>query len=119
MNRLAAALMLLLLSVSAASAADISLVDIFRGHGDPQTNEYLNMVFGPLFPVVGEMGGKSATLVSRLIANFNVVFFAIGLLMLVYNIIVGVTETAHDGSVLGHRHSSLWSPIRMIVAAAC
>lgn len=119
MNRLPAALMLLLLSVSAATAADISLVDIFRGHGDPQTNEYLNMVFGPLFPVVGEMGGKSATLVSRLIANFNVVFFAIGLLMLVYNIIVGVTETAHDGSVLGHRHSSLWSPIRMIVAAAC
>ncbi|WP_279483538.1 DotA/TraY family protein [Aureimonas sp. SK2] len=119
MNRLPATLVWLLLSASAAAAADISLVDIFRGQGDPQTNEYLNMVFGPLFPVVGEMGGQSSTLVSRLIANFNVIFFAIGLLLLVYNIIVGVTETAHDGSVLGQRHSSLWSPIRMIVAAAC
>ncbi|WP_019998598.1 DotA/TraY family protein [Aureimonas ureilytica] len=119
MNRLPAALLFLLVSVATASAADIDIVDIFKGQGDPQTNEYLNMVFGPLFPVVGSSGAQTETLVSRLISNFNVIFFAIGLLLLVYNVIVGVTETAHDGSVLGQRHSSLWSPIRMIVAAAC
>ncbi|WP_062213183.1 DotA/TraY family protein [Aureimonas sp. AU12] len=121
MKRLSIALGLFLVSVSAAAAqsgAEISLVDIFKGEGDPQTNEYLNMVFGSLFPVVGGTGAQTETLVSRLIANFNVIFFAIGLLLLVYNIIVGITETAHDGSVLGQRHSSLWSPIRMIVAAA-
>ena len=101
-----------------SASAQIAVADIFAGDGDPQSNSYLNMIFGPLFEVLPGLGGADETLISILMTNFNIIFFAVGMLLVVYNVVVGVTETAHDGSVLGNRHSSLWAPIRMIAAAA-
>ena len=104
------------LMLTATASAQVTIPDIFAGEGDPQTNSYLNMVFGTLFET--GVGGADQTLISTLMTSFNVIFFAVGMLLLVYNVVVGVTETAHDGSVLGSRHSSLWGPIRMVTAAA-
>ncbi|MEC5382740.1 DotA/TraY family protein [Aurantimonas sp. C2-6-R+9] len=118
MKRALGSLSILLASAGASHAQEIDLADIFLGRGDPQTNEFLNMIFGPLFPVTGELAGAEETLVSMLIGNFNVLFFAIGALLFVYNVVVAVTETAHDGSAFGNRHSSLWVPLRTLLAAA-
>ncbi|MEC5291931.1 MULTISPECIES: DotA/TraY family protein [unclassified Aurantimonas] len=118
MKRALGSLSILLASAGASHAQEIDLADIFLGRGDPQTNEFLNMIFGPLFPVSDELAGAEETLVSSLIGNFNVLFFAIGALLFVYNVVVAVTETAHDGSAFGNRHSSLWAPLRTLLAAA-
>ena len=106
------------LGLTFSASAQIAVADIFAGDGDPQSNSYLNMIFGPLFEVLPGLGGADETLVSNLMTNFNVIFFAVGMLLLIYNVVVGVTETAHDGTVLGNRHSALWGPIRSVAAAA-
>ncbi|MCD1635890.1 DotA/TraY family protein [Martelella mediterranea] len=98
---------------SGAFAQEIDVVDILSGGGDERTNTYLNTIFGPLFP-----GPNDRTLISVLISDFNILFFALGAILLAYNIIIGTMESAHHGEVLGRRHSSLWAPIRTLVAAA-
>jgi conjugal transfer/type IV secretion protein DotA/TraY len=100
-------------SISVSNAAEIDIADIVTGEGDSRSNSFLNMIFGPLFT-----GPNDETLISSLIANFNVLFFAVGCVLIVYNIVVGVTETAHEGEVLGRQHSSLWVPLRTVLAAA-
>lgn len=100
-------------SAATSYAAEIDLADIVTGEGDSRSNSFLNMIFGPLFT-----GPNDETLISSLIANFNVLFFAVGCVLIIYNIIVGVTETAHEGEVLGRQHSSLWVPLRTVLAAA-
>lgn len=100
-------------SAGAAYADDINIADIIKGEGDARTNSFLNMIFGPLFS-----GPNNETLVSALIANFNVLFFTIAALLFIYNMVVGVTETAHEGEILGRRHSAMWVPLRTILAVA-
>ena len=106
------------LALTIPASAEIAVADIFAGEGDAQSNSYLNSIFGPLFQVLPGMSGADETLISRLMTDFNIIFFAVGMLLVIYNIVVGVTETAHDGSVLGNRHHAFWGPIRMVVAAA-
>ena len=110
---LAIALLASLATPTAAAAQMADVVDVFQGIGDEGTNRYLNMIFGPLFP-----GENDETILSRLITGFNLLFLSLGLALLVYNMIVAVTQTAHDGVILGRRSSSLWAPIRTVVAAA-
>ncbi|MCM0753568.1 hypothetical protein DEA98_29080 (plasmid) [Brucella pseudogrignonensis] len=102
------------LAVSKASAAEeINVVDIISGKGDPRTNSYLNMIFGPLFE-----GPNEETLISTLMFNFNVLFFSIGLVIFVYNVFIATADTANEGEVLGSRHSTIWVPVRIVIAAA-
>ena len=114
MRRLNAALgawlFAVLMPVSAwAQSAGISVPDIFLGEGDEGSNQLLNMIFGPLFP-----GPNDQTIISTLITNFNVLFLAFGMALHVYNMIVAVTQTAHDGDIFGKRSSTLWAPIRTV-----
>ncbi|OYR17600.1 conjugal transfer/type IV secretion DotA/TraY family protein [Brucella thiophenivorans] len=95
------------------NANEINVTDIISGKGDPRTNSYLNMIFGPLFD-----GPNKETLISSLIFSFNVLFFSIGLVLFLYNIWVATVDTANEGEVLGSRHSSVWVPIRIVCAAA-
>lgn len=104
---------LLALGATSASAAEIDPVDIFKGVGDPNTNTYLSMFFGKLFDA-----GAKDTLFSLLIGNFNLLFFALGLALLSYNMVIAVTSTANDGQVFGRNASALWAPVRCIVAVA-
>lgn len=112
-KRFSLALASLSMTASVASADPIDVPDIFRGVGDEGSNRYLNMIFGPLWD-----GTAENTIISVLIVNFNILFLALGLALLVYNMIVAVTQTAHDGKVFGKNSSSLWAPVRTILAAA-
>lgn len=106
-------LLILLSFTTTVIAAEIDIADIITGKGDPRSSAYLNMVFGPLFE-----GPNETTLVSLLIFSFNVLFFAVGLVLLTYNFLVGVTETAHEGEIMGRRHSAMWVPLRTVLACA-
>jgi len=96
-----------------AVSNEISITDIISGKGDPRTNSYLNMIFGELFE-----GPAEETLISALIFNFNVILFSVGLVIFLYNIVVGTVDTANEGEVLGSRYSAAWVPIRIVCAAA-
>lgn len=111
MNRVGLLTIFWMISASVARADDINIADIIKGEGDTRSNSFLNMIFGPLFT-----GPNDETLVSSLIANFNVLFFAVAAILFIYNVIVGVTETAHEGEILGRRHSAMWVPLRTILA---
>ncbi|RWG87141.1 DotA/TraY family protein [Mesorhizobium sp.] len=111
MNRVGLLALIWMISASVAHADDINIADIVKGEGDTRSNSFLNMIFGPLFA-----GPNEETLVSSLIANFNVLFFAVAAILFIYNIVVGVTESAHEGEILGRRHSAMWVPLRTILA---
>jgi conjugal transfer/type IV secretion protein DotA/TraY len=82
--------------------------------GDPFTSIFLNQLFGKLFPAVN--GTNTETVFSEIIGYFNVIMLVIGGLMFFWNVTVGILQTAHEGSILGQRWSSLWAPLRVIFA---
>lgn len=83
-------------------------------YGDSFTSVFLNQIFGPLFPSAA--GANVDTVFGRLIGYFNVIVLIIGGLMFFWNITIAIMQTAHEGSVLGQRYSSLWVPLRLIAA---
>ena len=84
--------------------------------GDGYTTILLHELFGPLFP--SPVAPRGPTVFSKLIGFFNLAVLATGGLLLVYNIIVAVLQTAHAGELLGRQWSSLWAPLRVLFAAA-
>lgn len=103
-----------IIMASAASAQEISLPDIFSGEGDDRSNVFFNLIFGGLFP---GPTANSRTVVSLLMLSFNILFLSIGAIFLLYNIFQGTLDSAHEGVVLGQK-STIWTPIRVVVAFA-
>ena len=97
----------------AQSAGDIAGM-FATPSGDPYTALLLNQLFGPLFPPPS--GESAATVFSALIGHFNVIFLVVGGALFFYNVSVGILQSAHEGQVLGRRWSSLWAPLRLLVA---
>ena len=85
-------------------------------HGDRNSANLLNMIFGPLFPA--EAGSVNSTTFSVLVGQFNVAVLVIGGLMFAWSLTAGVLQSAHEGEVLGRRWSSLWAPLRVVFAVA-
>ena len=84
--------------------------------GDGFSSTLLNQLFGPLFPAPDARTGP--TILSTLIGYVNLLVLAIGGILFLYNVAVGVLQSAHEGEVLGKRWSSLWAPLRVLFAAA-
>lgn len=85
--------------------------------GDHLTNLFMNQIFGPLFEPPG--GGPSQNPIFPLaIGIFNVICLVVGGMLFFYNVVAGVVQTAHEGEVLGRRWSSLWAPVRVLIAVA-
>ena len=82
--------------------------------GDPYSSVLLNQMFGQLFPTGSDPGTDN--LFASIIAYFNVIVLVIGGSMFFYNVSIGVMQSAHEGQVLGQRWSSLWAPLRVILA---
>jgi conjugal transfer/type IV secretion protein DotA/TraY len=47
---------------------------------------------------------------------YNTALLLVGVIILVYYIVIVVAETAHTGSPFGKRFSTVWAPIRLVVA---
>ena len=98
-------------------AAYPDLFEIFsRPFGDLATSSLLNQIFGPLFPVPGNI--VASTAFSTLIGIVNSAVLVLAAALFLYNMSVAVLQSAHEGVVLGRRWSSLWAPLRVIVAVA-
>ena len=104
-----------------AQAADpnftASIGDLFATEfGDLNSSVLLNQVFGPLFPSAAADAG--ATVFSALIGFVNLSVLAIAGVLFLYNAAAGVLQSAHEGELLGRRWSSLWAPIRLLLAVS-
>lgn len=101
------------LAQTVPTAADTA--DFFgTPYGDEFSSVFLNQLFGPLFPAPGAEG--IPTVFSSIIGYFNVIMLVVGGILFFYNVTVGILQSAHEGSVLGQRWSSLWAPLRVIFA---
>jgi conjugal transfer/type IV secretion protein DotA/TraY len=97
---------LLFLFVSAPALA----ADLFSPvEGDLSIAMLLQPVFGSLF------GGESDGPLGEAIMLFNSCILLIGGVIAGYVLIAGTAQTAHEGSMLGNKWSSMWVPIRLVV----
>jgi len=98
-------------TTASAAPSRSTIMGWFTGTGDPLTTNFMNQIFGSIF-----VGTTKATVFTTLIGTFNVICLVAGSIYFIAIIIAGVTQTAHEGEVLGKRWSSLWVPIRVVFA---
>lgn len=82
--------------------------------------QYLASIFGsiPALPIqAAPEDGSTTSTVSRvfqpLVHKFNIVVFALGIIIIIYTTLVGTLSTAQEGEVLGKKWSSIWIPARI------
>lgn len=78
---------------------------------DTAFTKALNPVFGNVFGD-GAGGGAIDGAVGGLFSNLNAAVLLIAAIVTAYTMVAGTMSTAHDGSMLGKKWSSMWVPIR-------
>lgn len=117
---LAALMLVAMLAPTIAFAQDMgalpTLSDIQASAGSPESDTS-RMILKRLFGKFGEEPfvsvGAADTLLGILFFTFNAVIFVVGTSYVIYQIIMAVAASAHEGEVLGKRMNALWAPIRL------
>lgn len=97
--------------------------------GDPvsstdMSGQILDLLFGPnwdsLSQVVSGSGGETilagASLLLSILSTLTLIALTIGSVIMTYTIFMGVVGTAHEGTPLGKKLPTLWTPIRGALA---
>jgi len=111
-------ILLMLISGFALAATDITAIR----NAAPETDRSMIMlmeVFGNsvFFWKEGAAGGGGGGLLPQVMLILNSAIFAVAILWLIYNLVAGVMQTAHEGEVLGKRFNSAWLPMRFSFGA--
>ncbi len=61
------------------------------------------------------MAGNNGTLIGAVSNVINIVALTAAVFAMILTFFVGLAQSAHDGSVLGKRYSSLWVPLRSVI----
>lgn len=78
----------------------------------------IESLFGPNWDSLSQLvlgsgeAEPSATLLLAILSTLSTVALLIGTVIMTYTIFIGVIGTAHEGTPLGKRLSTLWTPIR-------
>ena len=85
----------------------------------PPTSDYSVMFLGNLFGIVdGVLHGTGSQIMGAIFTVFNSAVLALGGIVIMYTLIVGTMNTAHEGEMLGHKWSSIWIPVRSTMGLA-
>lgn len=85
----------------------------------PPGTDYSVVFLGNLFGVVdGVLHGTGSQIMGAMFGVFNAAVLALGGIVVVYTIIVGTMNTAHEGQMLGQKWSSIWIPVRSTIGLA-
>lgn len=109
---------------SQASAQDLTSQGLFntftQGEGDAYSNMLLNQIFGPIYNPTGGSGvaAGGTTIFASIVGYFNAAMLVIAGLLFFNNLVTGTVQSAHEGEVMGRNWSSLWAPLRTIMAVA-
>src|SRR6185312_160359 len=109
-------LLWLLFFVPALVFADGDLSFTLTGLFTPAPNDlsvrYLSDIFGV---VDGVLHGTGTQIVGTIFGVFNSAVLALGSIIIMYVLLVGTLNTAHEGELLGKKWSSVWVPVRSAV----
>ncbi len=102
-----------------AIGAQVDIVDdvmnSFSSGGDNLSAMLLSRIFGcQMFDHTSCQTGQEPALVG-MIRIFNILCIALAGVLFGWYAATGITQTAHEGKVLGARFSSLWAPVRSLV----
>ncbi len=85
----------------------------------PPASDYSVVFLGNLFGVVdGVLHGTGSQIMGAIFTVFNAAVLALGGIIIMYTLIVGTMNTAHEGEMLGHKWSSIWIPVRSTAGLA-
>lgn len=102
-----------------ASMTPSGLYETFiEGNGDNFTMLLLQQIFGSTIFASAEGGATAPTLFGNIVGYFNAAVLVVGGLMFLNNLATGTLQSAHEGEVMGRNWSSLWAPLRSIMAIA-
>lgn len=76
---------------------------------------FLSNIFGM---VDGVLHGTGSQMMGSIFTVFNAAVLALGGIIIMYTLIVGTLNTAHEGKMLGQKWSSIWIPVRSTVGLA-
>lgn len=72
-----------------------------------------------IFGVVdGVLHGTGSQILGAMFGVYNAAILTVGMIILVYILVVGTLNTAHEGEVMGKKWSSIWLPLRTVVGVA-
>ena len=115
MNKWLAGLCLLLFPLLAMAADSTSSALSFT----PPASDYSVMFLGNLFGIVdGVLHGTGSQIMGAMFTVFNAAVLALGGIVIMYTLIVGTMNTAHEGEMLGKKWSSIWIPVRSTMGLA-
>ncbi len=85
----------------------------------PPSTDYSVIFLGNIFGIVdGVLHGTGSQIMGEMFGVFNAAVLALGGIVVMYTLSVGVMNTAHEGQMLGQKWSSIWIPIRATVGLA-
>lgn len=73
---------------------------------------FLSNIFGV---VEGVLHGTGSQILGNMFAVFNSAVMGLGSIMIMYTLIVGTMNTAHEGQFLGQKWASIWVPMRSVL----
>lgn len=81
----------------------------------PPPGDYSVVFLSNIFGMVdGVLHGTGSQIMGAMFGVFNSAVLALGGILVMYTIIVGTMNTAHEGNPLGKNWSSLWVPVRSV-----
>lgn len=82
----------------------------------PPPGDYSVVFLSNIFGIVdGVLHGTGSQIMGAMMGVFNSAVLALGGILIMYTIIVGTMNTAHEGNPLGKNWSSLWVPVRSVI----
>jgi defect in organelle trafficking protein DotA len=82
----------------------------------PPASDYSIVFLGNIFGTVeGVISSSGSQIFGHMMGTLNLSVLALGSIVIMYTLIVGTLNTAHEGEFLGKHWSSIWLPVRATV----
>lgn len=86
---------------------------------NPPPSDVSVVFLGNIFGIVdGVLHGTGSQIMGAMFGVFNAAVLALGGIVIMYTLIVGTMNTAHEGQMLGQKWSSIWIPVRSTIGLA-
>jgi defect-in-organelle-trafficking protein DotA len=86
---------------------------------NPPPGDVSVIFLGNIFGIVdGVLHGTGSQIMGSMFGVFNAAVLALGGIVIMYTLIVGTMNTAHEGQMLGQKWSSIWIPVRSTIGLA-
>lgn len=86
---------------------------------NPPATDYSVIFLANIFGIVdGVLHGTGSQIMGNMFGVFNSAVLALGGIVVMYTLIVGTMNTAHEGQMLGQKWSSIWIPVRATIGLA-